>query len=155
METEPHLKALTQHLAGSLAVPGVSAAADIKLLMNSGSGTTAMSQKLLEALQGQPGMTQSALTQACVGNARALTSLDPECQFETLLCPLHFMIETPWGPVWFTIYADYHAPWESDVVIIGQKLLREKLGIDIKVQLKAAVLKAHGCHDNARKVCSS
>ena len=40
-------------------------------------------------------------------------------------------------------------PGESDVISIGQKPLREKLGIDIKAQLKAAVLKAHGCHDNA------
>ena len=81
METEPHSEALTQHVAGSLAVPGASATAEIRLLMDYGSVTTAMSQKLLEALQGQPGMTQSALTQACVGNARALTSLDPECQY--------------------------------------------------------------------------
>ena len=33
------------------------------------------------------------------------------------------------------------------MVIIGQKTLREKLGIDVMAQLKASVLKAHGRED--------
>ena len=33
------------------------------------------------------------------------------------------------------------------MVIIGQRTLREKLGIDIMAQLKASVLKAHGRED--------
>ena len=61
-ETEPHLEALTQHVAGSLAVPGASAAAESKVLMYSGSSITAISEDLVESLQGQPGMTQTALT---------------------------------------------------------------------------------------------
>ena len=47
METEPHLKALTQHVVGSLAVPGASVAAEVKVLMDSGSGITAMSEGLV------------------------------------------------------------------------------------------------------------
>ena len=40
-------------------------------------------------------------------------------------------------------HAVYRAPWGGgDVVIIGQKTLREKLGIDVMAQLKASVLKA-------------
>ena len=35
-------------------------------------------------------------------------------------------------------------PGGGDVVIIGHKTLREKLGIDVMTQLKASVLKAHG-----------
>ena len=35
--------------------------------MDSGSGITAISEELIEALQGQPWMTQTALTQAFVG----------------------------------------------------------------------------------------
>ena len=61
-------------------------------------------------------------------------------------CPFHLTIETPWGPVRFTM------PFivllgGSDVVIVGQKTLREKIGIDIMTQLKASVLNAHGRED--------
>ena len=35
------------------------------------------------------------------------------------------------------------------MVIIGQKTLREKLGIDVMAQLKASVLKAQGRQDGA------
>ena len=38
MDTEPHLEALTQHVAGCLAVPGASAAAEVKVLIDSDSG---------------------------------------------------------------------------------------------------------------------
>ena len=57
VQTEPHLEALTQHAARPLAIPRVSAAIEVKVLMDSGSGLTAMSADLVEALQGQPGMT--------------------------------------------------------------------------------------------------
>ena len=67
VETEPHLEALTQHVAGRLAVPGVSAAAEVKVLMDSGSGTTAMSEDLVGVLRRQPGMMPTALTQALLG----------------------------------------------------------------------------------------
>ena len=67
VETDLNSEALTQHVAGRLAVPGVSGAAEAKVLMDSGSGITAISEELVEALQGQPGMTQTALTQAFVG----------------------------------------------------------------------------------------
>ena len=51
MGTQPHLEALTQHVAGRLAVPGASTAAEVKVLMDSGSGITAMSEELVEALR--------------------------------------------------------------------------------------------------------
>ena len=60
MDTEPHLDALTQHVAGRLAVPGASAAAEVKVLMDSGSEITAISEELMEPLQRQPGMIQTA-----------------------------------------------------------------------------------------------
>ena len=62
MDTEPHLEALTQHVAGRLALPGASAAAEVKVLMDSGSEITAMSEEVVEALRRQPGMMQTALT---------------------------------------------------------------------------------------------
>ena len=62
VENESHLEALTQHLAGSLAVPGAPAAARVKVLIDSGSGITATSEELVETLRGQSGMTQTALT---------------------------------------------------------------------------------------------
>ena len=35
----------------------------------------------------------------------------------------------------------------DDVDIVGQKTLKEKLGIDVMAQLKASMLKAHGRED--------
>ena len=35
------------------------------------------------------------------------------------------------------------------MVIIGQKTLRDKLGIDVMAQPKASVLKAHGCRKDS------
>ena len=120
VETEPHLEVLTQHVAGRLAVPGASEAAEPKVLMDSGSGITAISEELVEALQGQPGMTQTSVTQAFVGHARVLTSLGQECDFETQSCPLHLTIETQWGPVRFRMLFIV-LPRGGDVVIIGRR----------------------------------
>ena len=55
---------------------------------------------------------------------------------------------TPWGSVRFTM-PFILLPGGGDVVIIGQKTLREKLGINVMAQLKASVLKAHGRQDSA------
>ena len=46
-------------------------------------------------------------------------------------------------------HAVYRVPGEGDVVIIGEKTLREKFGIDVMAQLKASVLKAQGRQDGA------
>ena len=86
------------------------------------------------------------MPQAFVGNARVMTSLGQECDILTQSCPLHLTIETPWGPVRFTTPIIV-LPGGGDVVIIGQKTSREKLGIDVMAQLKASVLKAHGLED--------
>ena len=138
---EPHVEVLTQHLAGRLAVPGAAAAAEIKVLMESGSSITAMSEELVQALRGQVGMAQTALTQAFVGHARVVSLLGQECNIETQSCPLHLTIDTPWGPVRFTM-SFIVLPGRGDVVIIGQKTRTEILGIDVMAQLKASVLKA-------------
>ena len=148
VENEPHVEGLTQHLAGRLAVPGTSAAVEVKVIMDSGSSITAMSEELVQALRGQPGTTQTALTQAFVGHARVVTSLDQECDTGTQSCPLHVTINSPWGPVRFTMLFIV-LPGGGDVVIIGQKTLREKLGIDVMAQLKASVPKAQGRRDGA------
>ena len=120
--TQPHWEALTQHVAGCLAVPGASAAAEVKVLMDSGSGITAMSEELVEALRRQPGMMQNALTQALVWHARVVTSFGQECDVATQSCPPHLTIETPSGPVRFTM-PFIVLPGGGDVVIIGQKTL--------------------------------
>ena len=52
METAPHLEALRQHVAGRLAVLGASEAAEVKVIMDSGSGITPMSEALVEAVRG-------------------------------------------------------------------------------------------------------
>ena len=140
-ENKPHVKGLAQHLAGRLAVPGAPAAAEVKVLMDSSSSVTAMSEELVQALRGQVGMAQTALTQAFVGHARVVTLLGQGCDIETQSCPLHLTIDTPWGPVPFTM-PFIVLPGRGDVVIIGQKTLREKLGIDVMAQLKTSVLKA-------------
>ena len=89
VETKPHLKALTQHVAGRLAVPDAFAAAGVKVLMDSGSGVPAISPELVGALQGQADVIQTPLTQVFVGHARVVTSLGQECDIETQSCPLH------------------------------------------------------------------
>ena len=77
VDTEPHLEALMQHVAGRLAVPGASAAAEVKVnvLIDLRSGITATSNELIEALRRQPGIKQAVLTQAFVGHARVVSSL--------------------------------------------------------------------------------
>ena len=143
METKPYLEALTHHVARFLADPGASAAAMIDVLMGSGLSITAISEKLVEALQEQPGMNHTALTQPFVGHARVVTSLGQECDIETQSCPLCLTIEPPWEPVQFTVvFIVLHGG--GDVVFIGQKMLREILGIDFMAQLKASVLKVRG-----------
>ena len=96
VENEPHVEVLTPHLAGRLAVPGASAAAEVRGLMASRSSITAMSEELVQALREQVGMTQIALRQTFVGHARVVTSLGQECDIETQSCPLHLTIDTPW-----------------------------------------------------------
>ena len=63
-------------------------------------------------------------------------------------CPLHLTIDTPRGTVRFTT-PFIVLPGEGDVVIIGQKTLREKIGIDVMAQLKTFVLKAQWRQDGA------
>ena len=60
-----------------------SRSAEVKVITASGSGITAMSEELVEALRRQPGMMQTALTQALVGHARVVTSLGQDCNIVT------------------------------------------------------------------------
>ena len=133
-----------QHVAGRLVVPCVSTAIKAKVLMGSGLGITAISEEFVEALQGQPRMIQPALTLVFVKHAREVTSLDHEGDIETQSCPHHLAIELPWKPVPFPMPIIV-VPGRGDVVIIGQKILRENVGINVMAQVKASVLKAHGC----------
>ena len=77
-----------------------------------------------------------------------VASLGQEFNNETQLCPLHLTIETPWGPVRFTM-PFIVLPGGANVVIMGQTTLRKKLGIHVMVQLKASVLKACRRQDGA------
>ena len=63
-------------------------------------------------------MTQTALTQALVGHARAVAPLGQECNIETQSYPLHLTIETPWGAARFTM-PFVALPGEGDEVITG------------------------------------
>ena len=72
---------------GVLRLPGASTAAEEKVLMDYGSGITAKSEELVEALRRQPGMMQTTLTQAFVRNARVVTSVGQECDIVTRSCP--------------------------------------------------------------------
>ena len=73
IENDQLVEGLTQHLAGSLAAPSASAAAEVH--MDSGSSITATSEEPVQALRGQLGMTQTALTQEFVGHARVVTDV--------------------------------------------------------------------------------
>lgn len=93
-------------------------------------------------------MTHTEVRQAFDENASVMTSLRQECNTGTQSCPLHLMMETPWGPVRFTMTCTVLSGG-SDVVLIGQKMLKEGLGIDVMAQLKASVLKTCGRQEGA------
>ena len=143
VEITPHVQGLTQPLHGRLAVPGSSAAAEVKVLMDFGSSTTAMSDELIPAPMRPPGMTLTALTQAFVGHARVMTSLGRQCDVDTPSCPLGLTTVSPWGPVQFTL-PFIVLPRRGDVVIAEWKTLGDELGVDVMAQLKASVLKVQG-----------
>ena len=107
-----------------------------------------MLEELVEALRGQSDISQTALTQAFIGHARVVVSLGEACGIETQSRQLHLTIRIPWGPVRFTM-PFVVLPGGGDVVIIGQKTLREKLGIDVMAQFEAYVLKACGRQGDA------
>ena len=90
------MEGLTRHPAGRLAVPGASAAAEIVVVIDSGSSLTAMSKELFQALRGQSVVTQTALKQAFVGHARVGTSLGQAWDFLKQSRPLLLTIDTPW-----------------------------------------------------------
>ena len=108
VDTEPHLKALTQQVAGCLAVPGGSEASEV----NSGWEIPEMSEELVESMQGgQPWVFQTSLTRACFGHVRVVTSIWLGIfYFEAQSCPLRLAIETRWkpSPVHNAVYC---APW--------------------------------------------
>ena len=110
VEDETHVEDLTQHLAGRLAVPGASAAAEVKVLTDPGSSITAMSGELVHALRGQMRKTHTTFTQAFVEHARVVTSLGQECDIEAESCPHHLTIGTPWRLVSPIYHAVYRAP---------------------------------------------
>ena len=51
--TETKLAALTQYIAARIVVPGASAVAEVKAIIDSGSGTTAMLEELVDVLRKQ------------------------------------------------------------------------------------------------------
>ena len=65
MEHELHVEIPTQHLAKRLAVPGGSAAIEDKVLMDSGSGITAMSEEVEEAAGNDPNRVNAGVCWAC------------------------------------------------------------------------------------------
>ena len=116
--------------------------------MDSGSGITAKSEEVVEAVQRQSKIAQTALTQVFVRHARVMTSLGQECDIETQSCPIHSTIETPWGPVRFiTPFIVLHGG--GNTVIIEKKTLKIKLRIDVMAQLEASVLKVYAFQDDA------
>lgn len=126
VHNELHLKCLTEHLGWRLPVPGASAAADVEALMDSGSGITALSEKVVEAVRGQPGMAKTTLTKARVRNARVVSSLGQRVQYgdEIESTPLderngmgtsqvhHAVYPAPWG-----MRCDYHGTEDAEMEI--------------------------------------
>ena len=136
LDNEPHFEALTRYVTGCISVPVAPAAAEVTVLINSGSGVTGMSQELVEALRRQPEIIQTALTNAFVSHARVMTSFGQECDIVTKSCPLYLTVEITRRLVRsampFIVF-----PGREGVVNIGQKNFREKLEIDLMAQLKA------------------
>lgn len=121
---------------GRLVVPGASVAAEVKVLVDFSPGIWAMSEELVKTRRRKQGMTQTASTRACGGHALVMTSLGQEWDIEPQSCLLHILILTRWGPVRLT-GPFVVLPGGSHMVIVDQKTLREKPGIDIIAQLTA------------------
>ena len=102
LENEQLVEVLTQHIVESLAVPGASSPGGVKMLVDSGSSITTISEELVQVLRRQMGMTQTALTQAIVRHAHVVTLLGQECDIEWQPL-LHLKSDTPSGPVGFTM----------------------------------------------------
>ena len=66
VENESHVEVLTQHFAGRLAVLDASAAAQVKVFMDSGSSITAMSEKLVQAGGDDANRVNAGVCWACV-----------------------------------------------------------------------------------------
>ena len=74
----------------------------------------------MEALQGQPGMTQTAVTQFFIGHGICACGEavgGHTCDVKTRLCPLHLSIETPGGPALHTM-PFILLPQRGDVVFV-------------------------------------
>ena len=95
VDAEPHLKALTQHIAGRVAVLCLSAAAQVDVLMHSGLGIIVTSEELVEAFRRWLAKMPTALLQAFVGHTRVVASLGQEWDIVTQSFPLHLTIGTP------------------------------------------------------------
>lgn len=109
-----------EHISGRFSAPGAAGVVKFNVLMYSGSGIAAMSEKLVETLRAPLGVMQIALTRAFVGHARVVTSLEEKCDIDTLWCPFHLRIGTPWGAVRFTL-PFIVLPEEMMLWILGRK----------------------------------
>ena len=109
---------LSEHIRGSLAVPGEKQGPsfEVKVLLDSGSGITAITEALARRLEIQlPGIQVRCPFQ---GSARVMCAFGNEEDIKMQTCPLHLALGSPWGKVQIAMpFVILPGPW--DFVIWG------------------------------------
>ena len=143
MGDPPHIEALTEHVSGTIGVPGDAHKGFVKVnvLLDSGSGVSVVSQELVDRLQSNK--PDVALTGPLREQARVVNALGQTYEITTRTRPLCLTVNSPWGVI--RVEASFVVfPGNDDLVIIGQPLLRQALGIDVMTQLKTTVERVLG-----------
>ena len=145
VDNKPHIERLAQNVRAKLSVPrmGERNSVEVEVLLDSGSGVTAISEALLAELQHRVPNVQ--LGKPFDGKARVETATGDVRNVETVTCPLHLNVESPWGPVRFTM-PFIVLPGPSKMVIIGQKTLRDVRKIDVASQFYDQLRRMRGKH---------
>ena len=89
---EPHVEMLSEHIRGSLAVPGENQGPriEVTVLLDSGSGVTVIIEALVRRLEVQLPGTQVRCP--FEGSARVMCAFGTEGEIKTQTCPLHLAL---------------------------------------------------------------
>lgn len=102
-QLEPLVKSLSEHVRASLTVPGENQGPSVavKVLVDSGSGVTAIPEALFQRLE--VNLTRIQVFCLFEGSARVADAFDTKQDITTKTCPLHWALRSPRGKVRITV----------------------------------------------------
>ena len=110
----------------------------VKVLLDSGSGMTSISEGVLARLQiDHPGFS---LERPFQGAARVRTAFGEQRIVDRQTVPLFLTLMTPWGRVRFQL-PFIILPGPGDLIVVGRVTLQEVLCVDVVESLERAVLR--------------